>query len=295
MTIHRYRYDDDSAPNPGNGAGELIALLDACLVNGYGTISGAGWTKEYSGTNKAVYRPPEGNRCYLRIDNTYSYYAVPQAYATMSDVDTGTEPFSNAATNARTWIFHHSSTDNYWDLIVSPRSLYWVTGYTVLGNRSCHFFGDYIPLNSSFQYNTALCHGCTTSNDSNNDAHRYMMHLNIVNGKYLRRGWDEVDISGKVFNWITYGDNTTWVAYNSLFKFPDIITGDLMLDQMKMKNDSSLIGIMPGIYESMNCNYGYSTSFYQTISGTGQLSGRNIEYIPIAGSRVFFDSTGPWY
>lgn len=60
MTVTVYSSSDVGAPTFNQVAGSLITLLDACLVNGYGSKAAAGWTKEYSATNQAVYKMASG-------------------------------------------------------------------------------------------------------------------------------------------------------------------------------------------------------------------------------------------
>lgn len=81
--------------------GSLITALDAILV------TGAGWTKAYSGTNKAAYynNAASAAHCYLRVDDNATgtggaKEALATGYETMSDVDTGTGPFPTTALGA---------------------------------------------------------------------------------------------------------------------------------------------------------------------------------------------------
>jgi len=99
-----YKSTDASAPVLTGVAGDLITLLDAVLVNGYGAKPAAGWTKEFSGTNKAAYRNGAASisRTYWQVlDNAVGTGGAREArtrlYATMSDVDTGTLPVPTAA------------------------------------------------------------------------------------------------------------------------------------------------------------------------------------------------------
>jgi hypothetical protein len=54
-------------------AGSLITVLDACLVNGYGTGGDTkaplGWTKEFATLNNAIYKMGGGSMQLLRIDD----------------------------------------------------------------------------------------------------------------------------------------------------------------------------------------------------------------------------------
>lgn len=97
-----YSSTDASAPVLTDAAGSLVALLDACLVDGYGAKAAAGWTQEYTGSNKAAFKQGAGSGFYLRVqDDAPGTGAGREArmtgYNTMSDVDTGVNPFPTAA------------------------------------------------------------------------------------------------------------------------------------------------------------------------------------------------------
>lgn len=56
MTVRIYRSTDAGAPVLTGQTGTLVAVLDACLVNGYGAKAAAGWTKAFAAANKAAYQ-----------------------------------------------------------------------------------------------------------------------------------------------------------------------------------------------------------------------------------------------
>lgn len=126
--VYFYSYLDASAPQLSGTYGDLITVLNAILVNGYGTKVGAGWTKPYSGTNKAVYKSGtvNNNSVYFRVTDDGSIIASAtdayiQGYESMTDVDTGTANWagtyvrkSNAA----------SATTRPWYAIADDRTLY---------------------------------------------------------------------------------------------------------------------------------------------------------------------------
>lgn len=64
-------------------------------------VAPAGWSKVFSGTNKAVYRSnnPASTQTYIRIDDSDVAFARPVGYLTMADVDTGTGNFGSAYFN----------------------------------------------------------------------------------------------------------------------------------------------------------------------------------------------------
>jgi len=96
MAYTIYRSTDAGAPTLSGNTASLIPLLDAILVNGYGSKPAAGWTKPFSDTNKAVYRNAANAiaRSYFRVvDTAANFVAKVRGYDTMSDIDTGTGPF----------------------------------------------------------------------------------------------------------------------------------------------------------------------------------------------------------
>lgn len=117
MSVFRCISGQGGAPYHTGVAGSRIPVFDFCLVT---TL---GWTKVYTGTNKAVYKQPAGTtEFYLRVDDSAATTVAIRGYETMSDVDTGTGAFpttvqvaapgqsitaSNSATSAnRAWKFY---------------------------------------------------------------------------------------------------------------------------------------------------------------------------------------------
>lgn len=100
MGVNHYHHDDAGAPVLSGQAGALIALLDAVLVNGYGSKAGLGWTIAFTAANKRVYRLNSVTQSgrYLRVDDTAAKYAVVNAYNAMTGIDTGTGGFPDTAT-----------------------------------------------------------------------------------------------------------------------------------------------------------------------------------------------------
>ena len=93
-----YRSTDTDAPVLTGLVGSLIAVLDACLVNGYTDRPAAGWTKAFSGTNKAAYKnslADGGSECVVRVEDnepgaTDGRNSRWEVFSDMTDVDTGT-------------------------------------------------------------------------------------------------------------------------------------------------------------------------------------------------------------
>lgn len=118
-------------------AGALVALLDAVLVNGYGSQPGAGWSKAFAGTNTASYRAATGTRYYLMVDDSATFvtaaFAELRGYETMTDAtDDGTNPFPSVAQATNGQTVNKSSTVSAtarpWMAIVHDRAFYFMCG-----------------------------------------------------------------------------------------------------------------------------------------------------------------------
>lgn len=101
-----YRSTDAGAPPlRGYTPGDFINLLNKCLVTGYGTQPGAGWTMPYSytpsgTTTRAVFQPGTGNKYFLEVNDTsatanYTRFTQPTGYTQISGYDGSGNPVSN--------------------------------------------------------------------------------------------------------------------------------------------------------------------------------------------------------
>lgn len=176
MAYTEYRSTDGGAPVLSGTTGSLIGLLDACLVNGYGSKSAAGWTKDYSATNKAVYRPSHGNRYYLRVlddgsDGTNgARVARLRGYESMSGVDTGTGEFpTDAQVSGGLYIGKSSTADSTartWVLLADGKRFVLFVAYhaSSLGAYAQNFFGDLGGVSAADTYATMIVAAGTSSN-----------------------------------------------------------------------------------------------------------------------------------
>lgn len=133
-----------------------------------GTISAkrapAGWTKLYSGTNKAAYQRTAAGATsmILRVDDSNTTYALWNCYESMSSVDSGTDAWggtqyvmkSNAAsTSSRAWrVF----ADAYCVYLFA----YWNNNYA--SNSDGSFFGDIASFCVGDNYHCAIIAATTT-------------------------------------------------------------------------------------------------------------------------------------
>lgn len=185
MTVRVYRSTDASAPVLSGQAGALTALLYACLVTGYGALAAAGWAREFTATNKAVFRAASGNRMRLRVDDTSTTEARVIGYEVMTDADTGTGPFpTNGQVSGGLYLRKSDSADSTarpWVVIADEKRFYflnnsagsdWYVAPTGAQMGGHFFFGEIASYKSGDAYNTLIMGSEASGTNANRMAAR---------------------------------------------------------------------------------------------------------------------------
>lgn len=202
-----YASTDTSAPTLSGTAGDLITLLDAILVNGYGSKPAAGWTKAFSGTNAASYQMAAGNQFYLDInDNAPGAGGAKEArargYETMSSVATGTGLFPTVAQMTNGVFIRKSTaasgTTRTWIAVADDRTLYlFIDSGDSLGYTG-FMFGDFYSVMTSDAFRTMII-GRSTENDATatpeNLSRLSTSTLAATNGHYAARSYTQLGSS----------------------------------------------------------------------------------------------------
>lgn len=126
-----YRSTDSGAPVLTGQAGSMVNLLQKCLVDGYGSKTAAGWTRPYTGTNKAAFQnavAAGGTGMFLRVVDSAAQHATVQVYATMTTVDAGSNvaPATAHLASGVAWkkSISSDSTARAWVLVADELTLY---------------------------------------------------------------------------------------------------------------------------------------------------------------------------
>jgi len=93
-TSRIFKSTDEGAPQLRANTSSLCAVLQAVLVNGYGSTASLGWEGVfYNGTDKVVFRPSYMGyvRPFIRIHDVSDRYAYMHVYSSMYDIDNGVE------------------------------------------------------------------------------------------------------------------------------------------------------------------------------------------------------------
>lgn len=156
-----YKSTDAGAPQLSGQVGSLTALLDAVLVNGYGSGSvakpAAGWTRELVGTNRRAYRndPVAGTGFYLDVDDSAQVgtarFATVRGYDVLRSFGDGDGPTPqpsqvvNGSVVAKSRELSGNSVR--WVIIADSRSFYLFINpgpANPVDQRAPYFFGDFV-------------------------------------------------------------------------------------------------------------------------------------------------------
>lgn len=112
---------DATGVSNGTATGTITAIMS----------TPTGWTKAFSGTNKAAYKSTtSASGCYFRVDDSGAYNNAngqpARGYESMTDVDTGTAPFPTTAQQANfNWRRStDASGDRLWALVADDQFFY---------------------------------------------------------------------------------------------------------------------------------------------------------------------------
>lgn len=297
MPVRVYYSTDAGAPVYSGSAGALIALLKACLVDGYGAKVAAGWTQPFTGTNLAAFRPAVGNRHYLWVDDTNATAARVRGFEAMTDISTGTGPFptdvqlsggcynvkSNTASSAaRGWVLA-ADEKRFW--LVSAQAADTIAGSVAAGLGM--FFGDINSAKAGDAFHTLLIAGSGSTTSTAQLGALVSAMTSNAPGHYMARGYTQAGTSvtiGKHSDQVKTSASTTIGAGGG--GYPDAVTGGIGIAPVFVHENISTVtrGVVPGAW----CpTHTLPESPGDTFQGSGALAGKEFLLVDVsaAGSR----------
>jgi hypothetical protein len=301
-----YRSTDGSAPTLSGTAGDLTTLLDACLVNGYGAKANAGWTIAYTATNRRAYRNGSGStQLYWRVRDDAggtggAKEALIRGYETMSDVNTGTNPFP---TNAQLALTDNSlmirksatadATARAWIVVADAKTCYVFIATGDLANTYIGTgFGDCYSVVSGDVWNAfVIARGAentatVTSNGGELDALQSALN-NTMAGHYLARSYTGASGSYQ------FCCVTTWSATSFAFStvyppYPNPADNSIYLSRVFIGSSSGLVhlrGYLRGLWHWLH-NGGVNDG--DTFNGSGDLAGKTFLIVKFSQNQGCF-------
>lgn len=296
-----YRSSDGSAPSLTGQTGSLVAVLDACLVNGYGAKAAAGWAKTFSGTSKAAYRAAAGNRLYLRIQDdgpgggTFKE-ARATGYETMSDVDTGTGPFPTAALgvgSAAMLVVRKSltadATARAWIVVADGRTFYM---FVLTGDAAATYvawgFGEFFSVVPSDAWRSFIVARGAENNAANTSEMLDKLAMpSTTNSAWIYMPRAYTGASGGVIG-IRFGDSSkmgSLAVIGGVLPYPNSADGGIYLSPIWISDNNTpatpiMRGRMRGMWHICHPPSG-SVADGDTISGVGELAGKSFLFIKL--------------
>ena len=316
MAVNVYYSSDASAPSLSGTAGALVSVLDACLVNGYGSKGGAGWTIAYTATNKRAYLQGAGSSgMVLYIDDT-GVATVNEALATgfesMSSITAGLGQFPLTSQvnlggvfgGAVMWRKTVNATVRNWTVVADSTCFYvFMESGDVTSPVSAQtgYFGDIFPFKASDSYKPLLI----GFNGNSNTASYFPVccsNTNLtVNGHYMPRTWTGAGTSinvGKLAFAPAFGNNSSLGNPGTgIFSYPNGPDGGLYLAPVHVVHSSAMRGYMKGLWSPQQ---NQPANHNDVFTGTGNMSGKTFLVQNVvnsgggSGSQVFIEISNTW-
>jgi hypothetical protein len=243
------------------------------------TRAPAGFDKVYIATNKAVYRSKDtsGSRPYLQvIDDGSTAGAAREAkirgYLTMSDVNTGTEPFPTSTQYTNGLMAYKSATISSdvrpWVLITDGKTIYFQAcmdqsppGMQASGGYLWWVaFGDIISTRANDQY-TAFLAGCHSEGYQTSSAtgacHNGLSvpavrTANPASGScYIVRSFNQT-LGAAIMNQMGHGWDQYGLGQAAILPYPHPPDNGFMMTPLLCMQGGVLRGRMPGVFEPLH-------------------------------------------
>jgi hypothetical protein len=304
-----YLSTDASAPVLTGEVDKLVALLDAVLVNGYGAKAAAGWTTQFTGTNKRVYRPGGGVQHVWRVldDGSVTTQAAKEAVVrgaeSASDVDTLVAPFPTIAQLSNdTTVMRKSATADAtaraWVALADDRTLMlFVLSGDTAGAYQSMYIGEFLSYVSGDLYRSCtVTSSGSGSSGSNNLGDLQSSFVSASSGHYVPRGYTG---TGGSLNVGKHGDNVLGnsAALFGIVSYPNGPDSGIYVSPVYLHegNPGHVRGELRGLFQFLHAIAGVADR--DTFSGSGPFAGRTFLILKAAVesvSAVFTLETTAW-
>lgn len=319
-----YTSTDPGAPQLTGQVGSLVALLDAVLVNGYGSGAtakpGAGWTLAFTGLNKRAYRNnPLFSGGYLRVDDSNSVagatarVAYVRAYESMSGIDVGMNPSPTPAqlANGDTWAksYDLNGVARAWTVIATAKWFYIFMDVNNLGLVGAvpQFAGDIdsIVPGDKFAFVVSSGSGGNAAPTVATSVTGILYGQNnfsslVSSGSWMLRGINGTPGGVALLPCVDRGKGSGNDPFGrNGFPYPAPGSGGLLADPIYLRESAwTLRGMMPNCFGPLHALPLTDMATYQGLSGFGgsevlAKSYRGLSVSVSYAGQVLFDLTRP--
>ena len=249
-----YRWDDAGAPTLDGLAGSAIAVLQACLVDGYGSKPAAGWTKPFHTGDIAVFQAAAGRVLKLWDDGSHLDTRVVRVAggASAVDVDTIVDMHPQVADDNVGWLKSPelNATAREWLVIADENRFFFLphTGSGTLAGSGpyqgielkLYYYGRYASLKPGDAQNWILWASATTSIGSSQNwaitTCTAITDINSNNNTTSRNGFAADDLGNvgcdaEIIRAVGPNVSASQVMGAAGNRYPDAISGGLWLSQ----------------------------------------------------------------
>jgi hypothetical protein len=284
-------------------------------------VAALGYTKPYSGTNKAAYKSGDVTSLgmYLRVDDTVTKNAIVKGYESMTDIDTGSGAFFGATNSFWPKSSTADATARPWFIVGDTRSFYFwsepntstVSGVT--SQALLTFDGDIIPRRSNDAYAHTLVTNeadwtAVTSTVIYDAAGLAIDAREAFKCPRAPHGLGGQQMQGFYAASRKFGSNTSSRSGKGSQFFPNAADSGVDFDEAVLTDldTASIRGRMPGSYV-MPQNVDFAFQTFDLLDGAGDLAGKRLMFMRVGSPGyntqntsngqvgvVAFDITGPW-
>lgn len=284
-----FTFDATGVAN-GTATGTITAIMS----------TPTGWTKAFSGTNKAAYHSTTSiTGYYLRIDDSgaYSTGQPVRGYESMTDIDTGTAPFPTTSQQATfNWRrSEHSSGDRQWVLVADDKFFYlFVKNNNSANNFSPMTFGDFSSFDA-LDDSACLLTAANTSTPANTYFKPFSELVQQLTPtysslyKYVAREYGaSAGAIGAYAACMSFVNYSISIAGN-IFTDSACISGGWLIARSGFICDvgasKRLRGMFPGFYQSFIRPDGLMSNIFETVTIDGKIyiAVKVISYSPHTG------------
>jgi hypothetical protein len=261
-----------------------------------------GWTKPFSGTNKAVYRQGGGNQHYLRVvdDGTgNATCARAVGYESMTDVDTGTAAFPTAAQFSGGVYWSKSTgpdaTARPWTILVTDRTLLLMVNPNSLANGGSGFggfFGHFKSFGQGDAFNTLLLGGTALSAGSNNMFANAGQVNSALSGHWAARSYTQLGGSVAMGKHTDYAKLQGAAMGASGPPYPNPVDNGLYMAPVYLHEINAIRGVLPGAWAPLHLR---PLNHLDTFEGAGALAGRKfLVFNMYSNAQIFLEISNTW-
>jgi hypothetical protein len=284
-------------------------------------VAPLGWTAAFTGTNLTAYRAPSGNQLYCRIDDTGTTSARLVGYESMTDVNTGTNPFPTVAqASGGLFIDKSNSSTAIRTYVIGNQTCFWLlTDYANNNVFHPNIFGDIPSFKSGDIWNTII--GASTALNVNTLAAYYPHNTSAVGpgsggqavpGMFMARASSNAVGSIQIARTVDQGllgyslangqstigqpvgnGNSQGLAMSG--NHP--VDGGIWTQQVMIHETAyAARGILPGMHT--NISIASAISYMTIFQGYGDMAGK--EFLPLlqfytgSGAMMIFEISNTW-